>query len=531
MAIIPDSQIVFMGSVPLDPDYRNTIYWTNSADQQNYFQSKAVMSNLTDFNTVRVSDKEIYVDKPLGDMYYVNYMAFQNTSISTKIFYAFVTNVEYVSDNCTRVEYKVDVMQTFFFDYTLGRVYVDREHAMRDKPGDNLLPEPVDVGTLVCTAASDRVTGSFKPDCPSDLVICCAHTYTPSDNSPAPGSIIGGVYQGCNIDVYELSQMGTLNAFLDIATNRDGGYGIVSVFMCPRFATTAGGTATGYYSECQVTRLETVSGYRPRNKKLLTYPFNALKIECSGRSQIYRYEYFISEDGVAKFQGYGALSPDTSIILLPKGRYDARPYECDYKGGSFDCALTSHGFPQCSYSTDSYKAWLALNGAQAVIDGVSSFAGGLLSTAGSLAMGNGFGAAGGLTSLISGTASSINQAVQASQLSAGMHGQLSASTAALSGGLNFHFYDLSVNREYAAVIDDYFDRFGYACNRLKVPNRNGRPEWNYVKTVECSLSPQEGSRFQIPGLYEQEIVSIYNRGITFWNHAEHVGNYSLNNQI
>ena len=66
--------------------------------------------------------------------------------------------------------------------------------------------------------------------------------------------------------------------------------------------------------------------------------------------------------------------------------------------------------------------------------------------------------------------------------------------------------------------------FGYATNRVKVPNRNSRPHWNYVKTIGCVVV---GS---VPADDMNSICSIYNNGITFWKKGTEVGNYSLDNR-
>ena len=82
---------------------------------------------------------------------------------------------------------------------------------------------------------------------------------------------------------------------------------------------------------------------------------------------------------------------------------------------------------------------------------------------------------------------------------------------------------VSVTSEYAKIIDDYFTRYGYSTKRLKVPNRNSRPHWNYVKTVGCTVT---GS---IPSDDIRLICSIYDTGITFWKNGSEIGNYSLDN--
>ena len=86
---------------------------------------------------------------------------------------------------------------------------------------------------------------------------------------------------------------------------------------------------------------------------------------------------------------------------------------------------------------------------------------------------------------------------------------------------------MSITKEMAQVIDDYFTRFGYATHRSKVPNwrTNQRPVFNYVQTKDTVIDghlPQEDA---------EEIVNIFEKGITWWHRTgNNIGNYTLNNR-
>ena len=77
---------------------------------------------------------------------------------------------------------------------------------------------------------------------------------------------------------------------------------------------------------------------------------------------------------------------------------------------------------------------------------------------------------------------------------------------------------------YARIIDDYFNRYGYATNQMKRPNRNSRPHWNYVKTQNATF---KGS---VPSDDMKKIQDIYDSGITFWKNGSEVANYTLDNR-
>ena len=93
------------------------------------------------------------------------------------------------------------------------------------------------------------------------------------------------------------------------------------------------------------------------------------------------------------------------------------------------------------------------------------------------------------------------------------------------GKLDFTIMQMQVKPEYAKMIDDYFDFFGYACNHVKVPNRNVRPHWTFTKTQGCTINAN------CPGDDEDMICRIYDNGVTFWRNGDEVGNYTLDNTV
>ena len=104
-------------------------------------------------------------------------------------------------------------------------------------------------------------------------------------------------------------------------------------------------------------------------------------------------------------------------------------------------------------------------------------------------------------------------------------GSFNSSNANVSQHTNmFYWCRMSCSANYAEVIDNFFTRYGYATNRLKHPNRNSRPHWNYVKTQGCTLT---GS---VPSDDMRKLCQIYDNGITFWKNGDEIGNYSLDNR-
>ena len=144
-------------------------------------------------------------------------------------------------------------------------------------------------------------------------------------------------------------------------------------------------------------------------------------------------------------------------------------------------------------------------------------------------MATGAGAAAGagmLTSGALGIASTLGQVYQHEMIPNSAKGNINGGDIATAYKMNlFYFYKMSIKKEYAKIIDNYFDMFGYKVNDVKVPNKAHRSRYWYTKTIDINI---DGS---IPQDDMQKIKNAYNNGITFWRNASEIQNYSLSNGI
>ena len=99
---------VYLLDVPLENDYKNTLYFGSSSAQQTYFSSR-VRFTFTDFSYQR-KDHFIRVPRQYDDVYKCNYVMYQNSAYSNKWFYAFITDIKYVDDGRTDVYIETDVI-------------------------------------------------------------------------------------------------------------------------------------------------------------------------------------------------------------------------------------------------------------------------------------------------------------------------------------------------------------------------------------------------------------------------------------
>lgn len=286
-----------------------------------------------------------------------------------------------------------------------------------------------------------------------------------------------------------------------------------------------------------------IDSYTPRNKKVLSYPYTYLAITPqNGNSQVLKYENFASNPTIKIIS---EMNPNPDVMIIPQN-YNGKT------GDSTNEASHLTGYPTISYQSDKFNAWLAQNqkaldisleherktyGIQAASRGVSMIGnvGAGIGAAASLDFGQAVGS-------IFNAVNTINQEQQAfedynyfvkSQMVQKQAQSLVPSTANIGTSATLLGYNLlgsnlvqkyGIRREFAEKIDSYMDLFGYATNKVKVPNINNRPNWNYVKTIDCCINAI------IPQGDLAEIKQLFNSGITLWHNTANFKNYAVNNR-
>lgn len=493
------SQVILCASVPLDRGYTHTIYFSTSENQIGYFISKK-LRDINSLSIIKYEDGYCYIQVPYSDARKCNYICMKNGGIDNKWVYAFIDKVEYVNDNNTKIYFTLDVMQTYHFNYTINMCFVEREHTSTDNIGDNTIEENIDIGEYVSMGAlySDVIV--------PELCIVVATSF--GDNGEwAKGGIYNGVYQGIHQYAFQLSDVDALNDFIFRIIDAGKGDGILSIYMMPKIFFSNTGFPQVF--ETQKNYSELTDGYIPKNKKLLTYPYNMLLVtNGTGISAEYKYELFTGD--TCKFEYFGDASLDPSMMLYP----------ISYAGQlkNYNAGITVRGYPQCAFTTDAYRAWLAQNSTSLGIQA--------LSTTGAIVAGVATSNPVLITGGAIGVAQLIGNSMQKESVPPQYKGNSGNGVLDVSLDIKgFLINKMSLRVEKLKIIDDYFTMFGYACKRIKTPNRNVRPKYTYCKTVDCTITGT------VPGDHEKIICDVYNKGITFWKNGSEVGNYSVDNRV
>lgn len=535
MYIQPNSQIKLLKNVPLDTTYNHTILFSNASAQTSYFISCAKYS-LDQQSYQRVNKGSMRVQVNAENLYDCNYLMFQNTAFGQKWFYAFITGVEYVNNETSEVTFTIDPMQTYLFDVELRQCYVEREHSSTDVAGDNVIDEPINIGDSVCADIQ------YVDDMTEYVVIVWHAGFNTNDE-------VGGVYSNmfCGLDAEicllpdGATSASNIKTLLKNFTDNNRVDAIVSVVAMPRkFFTTTPQPVQDIKDVAIPSAL--INGYVPRNKKLLTYPYNYMVVDCGNDSGIYRYEWF-KNHATTRWRMVGYASPNPQIALIPinyngTNSESGQPNVCE--------ELIMEGFPQLAYNIDGYRAYLAqssigsaLKGAEDVLQSTSErqFNGtptGYDRFMGKAPTRQNVPVISGLLNffdnmLTSNTGSdaidTFTKSVHSAKHPNSSKGTQTAGVDTAIRYKNFYFKQMTVSESYARVIDNFFDMYGYATRRIKIPNRSVRPHWNYVKTSGCVVMGNA------PADDVKTICQIYDKGITFWKTPSEVGNYSLNNSL
>ena len=180
--------------------------------------------------------------------------------------------------------------------------------------------------------------------------------------------------------------------------------------------------------------------------------------------------------------------------------------------------MVGNKYPTCSWKSDSYTNWLTQNSVNIAISTVSNLS--------SIGVGAYTGNVNAVASGALGIANTLSQVYEASFMPNQAKGNTNGGDITCSNEMmGFTAYQMSIRNEYAKIIDNYFNMFGYKINLVKVPNITGRSNWNYVKTIDCNFDGD------IPQTDLNIIKTMFNNGVTLWHDPNSMYNYSNSNNI
>lgn len=494
----PITTVKVLRNVPLDSTYTDTLTFGSTSAQIAYFNGKTKYT-FNNLGPVRLQNA-IRLPTVADNLFDCNYIMFQNSNFGSKWFYAFITSIDFINTNMCQVNIELDVWQTWYFNISIKESFVLREHVNNDAIGANLVPENLETG--------EYVNNSIDEFDLSEQYIC-AMTSLSSSLEPASGRTISGVYTGLNVIAgIPVSDPTSINEVLSNFIDQGREDAIAILYQYPAFCGDASSSSPSSTEKIVSPNTANINGYIPKNNKLFTHPYNFIVISNNdGQSALLRYENFNDPNNIT-FKIVGTFVSTPCVLAYPRNH---RNITEDYDSG-----LVISNFPQCAWTGDAFKAWISQNKGNLLLSGMASTG----TAIGGTLTGNPVAVGVGLT----GIARDIAKIYDHAQIPPQAHGQIQCDS--LNSGMNrvkFSFYKMSIKAQFAKIIDDYWSKYGYQVNALKVPNITGRPSWNYVQTDKACVT---GS---VPFNDINTIKSSLNNGITFW-HGDWVGDYSRNNK-
>ena len=554
--IAPNTDI-YLIKTPIEIDELNQLTFSDVQQQANYFMhlDKLYLDNATyqrKDNVIRYPN----VDKTFDELLKYNYVAYRNDSYSDRIFYAFVKNMRYVNDGMTEIEIETDVFQTWQFEIQYRSSFVEREHVNDDTIGKHTIPEGLEIGEIVMSGID-----KYAPLQATVPVMACTEDIATKET--VYPWYLNGKLRSVNYFIFCENSSQTpytntgqqsqavMQALDALKGEQDA---IVSIFMAPvelvnwqpyssdelqgwtgipvhgqllmdhsyrRVCWNMDYNAPVTMTDFAFDRITTFGSYTPKNNKLKVFPYCYMMLtNNSGGNVIYHYEDFAYTDNQhpnqIKFEVKGTVCPGCSIRCMPK----------NYKNmtNNYTTGLSAGKFPICDYVNDIFINWLTQNGvnyALSTVGNVGMIVGGIATTVSGNPLGVGMAVGG-----VAGVANDMKEIYQKSFTPPQAEGDLGSAEISYACGDNtFEAHHFRIKEEYARIIDSYFSTYGYKVNEVKIPNIHTRSNWNYIKTIDCSLTGE------IPQEDLQKLKTMFNNGVTFWHDPATFLDYSRSNYI
>lgn len=534
MAIISPNTDLRLLSVPLTAGDGQQMDFATAAAQATYFQGKTVKT-YADF-TYQRKDQYIRVPEDAEKLYNCNYVMYRNTGHGTKWFYAFITKIEFINQNCAHIFIETDAFQTWLFDFSFKQCMVIREHTPTDNAYEHTLPEPIQTGDIreIYRYNALPFSISAKTDTEFDanyrVIFCLSEAY---GNTELIANMFGGVPK--SVYYYGVDRA-NVRAFTNAIVSAALADAIIAVYPVPIGGLTW--TAVDnppdnvpYYLPSDKARQtvtvstptgSTISGVGNfKNKKMLCYPYHFYRLHsANGRSIDIKPQDVnnIASTNQITFQSVfsGAVSP--SLIITPEYyRYNNYGTQSE-NGANFDYSLDFTDFPQIAVKTDVYQNYIALNQSGITLQKAQMITGFIAGAAGL--------AAGSSAGLQSAAGSALSYAAKMSDMERipdKVQGTVQGNALLRSGLCGVFVSEMCVKQEYFALADNYFTMYGYHVSELKVPQFKSRPNHNYLQTQNCDIVGD------IPADDAKKLRGMFDSGLTVWHDPAHFGDYSRNN--
>lgn len=546
--------------------YNNQFYITSKSTRNDLFDRYTDLT-INNLSCVDKSRRIIRVLLTYEQAMNYNYGVFIENG---KRYYFFINDIEYISNNVVSIiHFDYDYFQTYFYDVTIKKSYVEREHVTNDTFGEHIIDEGLPISDYI-------IANRHRIEYNDNEILFCV---TVSDNTfiymdgqfteQAPLFLKSGTgIEMCTVG-FEKSKDAFTFIDLMVSSNKIDS---IQAFYCANVPTNQrlyvwiGDSPDAYYTngyqvipnttyeDYSINRLSTIDEYSPNNNKCFLYPYNLVNVSNNlGNSIKGKFEFSDNKEVITFSSNFPTAHSGT-----PNGffkNYNNVVYNLDYLING----MSNQDLP---YITNTYSAYYSANlntinnswniiernynlqrdilgnnlKSNAITSGINYLSGNI-GELGKLAGGDISGAAGSqlsvntgiLNNAIStyyGTKNQVNQINVSKQnaqdtIKASLadveskgdvaHGSFNPSALTNLGHVGFIVQTLQVKKECIKVIDDYLSMFGYKVNTVKIPNLNSRNKWNFVKTLSVNVIGN------VPQVALDVIKNMFDTGTTLWH--------------
>lgn len=418
-----NSDFIILKGVPIENDYKHTLYFTDISTQTNTFQGFQKASTVDrDGHTVnfwltaqsyqRIDNGIVRAGIEADLLMDCNYIMFRNTSYGSKWFYAFIDNITYVNDHTSEIHYTLDVMQTWYFDYEIEPCYVEREHSLTDNYGENFIDEGLETGSYIVRGTQSYLYG-FNPYTGAGTQWYIMVEYVPNKDSNGNAYVISTdgasqalyvsdphsgfqmireyptfeTFNGCpcaytfvvfpinqasatDFQNTALSLQGIIQALVDYSCSVISikvvpdqiirDYGLILSSGVASWTQTPAPHDMTFSQNAGFKKLDFDStNYVPKNKKLYQYPYRQI---LASNNQ--------GNTAVYKWEDFLRVSSTDSYIshfevyttICPDANMHLVPVGYRMRAGEdWECGLEVGGFPTVAWSEDSFSRWWNVN--------------------------------------------------------------------------------------------------------------------------------------------------------------------------
>lgn len=548
----------------LDRTMHKTIDFSSRSARDSYFSNSNAIATIVsvpysgDAYFIRENKTiKVPINADVLDSNGVNYCRFNNPQSGTsQYFYCFIDDIEYVAPNTSALHLRTDVMLTNMGNFTASECFVEREHISKssDLYYKQLTPESVDLGEIKCygiVRLSDNLSSKNLYEFSNHYDVIINMSEKLSGTTGDYDYFVGGTINSSfyySIDTYGVDE------FIEYVNTEGQVDAIISIYAAPKGYISKSPSGlniqipdhTPYtvwcVSDIDYTSLPAyiilggdsmANGYRPRNKKLLTFPYDYVNVtNFHGTSVDCRYEFSEHDSRYLEFKAIVSVVNPVSLFVFPIN-YNLDGSTYDEYLGNYEFGVEYNEFPEIAWTSDYYSTYLALNKNSLQMQQVDRTMRAIQNV--------GTSAVSAIANPSASSLSSLGSAVVSAGMEQAMYdatmkdmqaipdkiqGKTSSGVSLISGMPGVFGKKMSLRYEWGEKIDKYFDMYGYNISAVKVPAWNTRNHYNYVKTSGVDIFGT------IAKNDKETIANIFNSGVTFWHISGGgvYGTYDTNNE-